>query len=63
MYTSGIPNGAMVRTAPAPEGPWSDGAREHPEFSSECGKKIVVGYPRNLANTANELRMAELTFD
>jgi hypothetical protein len=42
---------------------FSYGAKEHPEFAEDCGRTIVVTYPRNLGGGQNELRVARVTFE
>lgn len=77
------PNDVMFRTAPRPEGPWSDaklpvpftqtrpdaslmsasyGAKEHPEFSSQSGKVILVSYPVNTGFYKNQIHLVSVTF-
>jgi hypothetical protein len=68
----------FLRTAPRPEGPWSEPVElfrgeppeegfnyagiEHPELAKDGGKRIYVTYHRPLPALRGELRLVEVTF-
>ena len=64
----------VLRTAPQPEGPWSDatlvvdlGAAvvatvQHPELAAEAGRKVYFSYQR-AADPGGELRLVEITLE
>ena len=74
VYSAIFSNDVMWRTAPAPEGPWSEarklftalspssgndyGAKEHPELSSNGGKRIVVSYAHGTGAFSGDVRLA-----
>jgi hypothetical protein len=69
----------LLRTAPRPEGPWSEpvelfrgeepeegfnyAALEHPELAKDNGRRIYITYHRPLPGLRGELRLVEVTFE
>lgn len=78
-YTAGLGGGFHLRTAPRPEGPWSEavvfGRGEpavenwnyaliaHPEFSRESGRVEILSYTRPSGFLEQETRLVEVRFD
>jgi hypothetical protein len=79
VYSEIFSNRVLLRTAPRPEGPWSDpveayngpappqgtnyAAREHPELARDGGRAIVVSYYHPTGSLTGEMRLVELTFE
>jgi hypothetical protein len=79
VYSEIFSNRVLVRTAPRPEGPWSEpveafkspappqgtnyAAREHPELAREDGRTIFVSYYHPKSSLSGEMRLAELRFE
>jgi len=78
-YLAGISDEITLRTAPLPQGPWSEplsiGKTErasenwtyaliaHPEFSRDDGRIEILSYTRPAAFLRQETRLIELRFD
>jgi hypothetical protein len=76
VYSGMFSNDVVYRTAPRPEGPWSDAqrlftamappadndyaAKEHPESSPDNGRTLIVGYARPLGGFDGEVRLASI---
>jgi hypothetical protein len=76
IYSQLLSNNVMVRTAPAPEGPWSGertvfvamqpasgdiyDARQHPEYDLDGGQTIFVTYSRSTGEFTSEVRLVEV---
>jgi hypothetical protein len=76
VYSGIFSNDVWMRTAPRPEGPWSDASKlftaipatsgndyagkEHPELSDDGGATIVVTTARSTGNFQGEVRLAEI---
>jgi hypothetical protein len=79
IYSEIFSNRVLSRTAPRPEGPWSEAveayaspappqgtnyaAREHPQLAREGERTIVVSYYHPTGALTGEVRLVELTLD
>jgi hypothetical protein len=77
VYSGIFSNDIWFRSAPHPEGPWSDAqkvftglapssgndyaGKEHPELAEDGGKKLVVSYARSTGTFDGEIRLASVT--
>jgi len=77
-YMAGLGGEMHLRTAPAPEGPWSDatiigralparhnwnyGLIAHPELSEQDGRIEILSYTRPLSEFVNETRLVQVRF-
>jgi hypothetical protein len=76
VYSALFSQNVMMRTAPAPQGPWSDevvaftamapvsgntyDAQAHPEYNANGGQTMYVTYSRDLGNFRSEIRLVRL---
>lgn len=76
VYSQLLSNDVMIRTAPAPEGPWSGertifvamqpasgnvyDARQHPEYDANGGQTIFVTYSRSTGAFTSEVRLVSV---
>jgi hypothetical protein len=76
VYSGIFSDDVLVRTAPRPEGPWSDArplfqaiapasgndyaGKEHPELASDGGAQVVVSYARSTGAFTGEVRLAQV---
>jgi hypothetical protein len=76
VYSGIFSNDVWMRTAPRPEGPWSDerklftaiapssgtdyAGKEHPELAQDGGAQIVVSTARSTGNFQGEVRLAQV---
>jgi hypothetical protein len=79
VYSAVFSNDVSLRTAAAPEGPWSDArklftgvappsgydyaGKEHPELSANGGTTLVVSYAHPLGGFAGEVRAVSVVLD
>jgi hypothetical protein len=77
VYSGIFSNDVWFRSAPHPEGPWSDAhklfaglapssgnnyaAKEHPELAQGGGQSLVVSYARSTGRFDGEIRLASVT--
>jgi hypothetical protein len=75
VYSSFFSQNVVMRTSPAPEGPWSDelllftapvdagntyDAQAHSEYDANGGQTIYVTYSRSLGNFRSEIRLVQV---
>jgi len=72
--TPGFSSQLLLRTAPAPEGPWSNpttawnapseiyAVYQHPELELANGRTIRISYSRQVSGFAGEIRLVEINF-
>jgi hypothetical protein len=77
VYSGIFSNDVWFRSAPHPEGPWSDAqkmftglapssgndyaGKEHPELAEDGGKTLVVTYARSTGTFDGEIRLTSVT--
>ena len=74
VHTESFTDRVVMRTAPHPEGPWSEpttlfhtksdkdyAGKEHAELSRDCGKTLVVTYYHPSGESDGEVRVVEVT--
>jgi hypothetical protein len=76
VYSGIFSNQIQLRTAPRPEGPWSEArplfealapvsgndyaGKEHPELAGDGGAQLIVSYARSTGAFAGEVRLAQV---
>ena len=72
LFPPAFSSSVQLRTAPSPEGPWSDAVvaftapgaiyavYQHPEMQGDGGKRIRVSYSRSTGDFQGEIRLIEI---